>query len=118
MSEHGIETITNYYCFFDIETVIDIDMPGLHFRPYSVSYLILNYDEYNEIKKDKTEEVLNAFNVVTNLFKHSDPAYESKLRKAVIEFYHEIRFRSCILLKKVLIELGYFVICIEPIVFF
>jgi len=30
---------------------------------------------------------LNAFNVVTNLYKHSEPAYESILRTAIIKFY-------------------------------
>jgi tetratricopeptide (TPR) repeat protein len=43
-----------------------------------------------------TEEVLSAFNVVVNLYKHSEPAYESMLRTAVIQFYllndyHEAR---------------------------
>ena len=40
-----------------------------------------------KFQSEKTEEVLNAFNVVTNLYKHSEPAYESILRTAVIEFY-------------------------------
>ncbi len=31
--------------------------------------------------------MLNAFNVVINLYKHSEPAYESMLRTAVIQFY-------------------------------
>lgn len=35
----------------------------------------------------KTEEVLNAFNLVINLYKNSEPAYESMLRIAVIQFY-------------------------------
>jgi len=38
-------------------------------------------------QSDKTQEVLSAFNVVINLYKHSEPAYESMLRKAVIQFY-------------------------------
>lgn len=33
------------------------------------------------------EEVLKAFNVVVDLYKHSEPAYESMLRSAVIKFY-------------------------------
>jgi len=45
------------------------------------------YFESEKFQSEKTEEVLNAFNVVTNLFRHSDPAYESILRTAVIEFY-------------------------------
>ena len=40
-----------------------------------------------KFQSEKTEDVLNAFNVVTNLYKHSEPAYESILRKAVIQFY-------------------------------
>jgi len=45
------------------------------------------YFASEKFQSEKTEEVLNAFNVVTNLFKHSDPSYASILRKAVIEFY-------------------------------
>ena len=45
------------------------------------------YFTSEKFRSEKTKEVLNAFNVVTNLFKHSDPAYESILRTAVIEFY-------------------------------
>ena len=41
-------------------------------------------EKYNS---EKTEEVLNAFDVVINHYKHSEPAYESMLRTAVIEFY-------------------------------
>ncbi|HEY6625390.1 MAG TPA: tetratricopeptide repeat protein, partial [Ignavibacteriaceae bacterium] len=40
-----------------------------------------------KFQSDKTQEVLNAFNVVINLYKHSEPAYESMLRTAVIQFY-------------------------------
>lgn len=40
-----------------------------------------------KFQSEKTEEVLKAFNVVANLYKHSEPAYESILRTAVIEFY-------------------------------
>lgn len=45
------------------------------------------YFPLTRFQSDKTEEVLNAFNVVINLYKHSEPAYESILRKAVIQFY-------------------------------
>jgi tetratricopeptide (TPR) repeat protein len=45
------------------------------------------YFPMEKFQSEKTEEVLNAFNVVTNLYKHSEPAYESILRTAVIEFY-------------------------------
>ena len=45
------------------------------------------YFAMEKFQSEKTEEVLNAFNVVTNLYKHSEPAYESILRTAVIEFY-------------------------------
>jgi len=38
-------------------------------------------------QSEETEKVLNAFNVVTNLYKHSEPAYESILRSAIIKFY-------------------------------
>jgi tetratricopeptide (TPR) repeat protein len=40
-----------------------------------------------KFQSEKTEEVLSAFNVVINLYKHSEPAYESILRKSVIQFY-------------------------------
>jgi tetratricopeptide (TPR) repeat protein len=45
------------------------------------------YFPLTKFQSEKTEEVLNAFNVVTNLYKHSEPAYESILRTAVIKFY-------------------------------
>ena len=45
------------------------------------------YFPMEKFQSDKTDEVLSAFNVVTNLYKHSEPAYESILRTAVIEFY-------------------------------
>jgi tetratricopeptide (TPR) repeat protein len=45
------------------------------------------YFPMEKFQSEKTEEVLNAFNVITNLYKHSEPAYESILRTAVIEFY-------------------------------
>ena len=46
-----------------------------------------SYFPMEKFQSDKTDEVLSAFNVVTNLYKHSEPAYESILRTAVIEFY-------------------------------
>jgi tetratricopeptide (TPR) repeat protein len=45
------------------------------------------YFPMEKFQSEKTEEVLSAFNVVTNLYKHSEPAYESILRTAVIKFY-------------------------------
>ncbi len=45
------------------------------------------YFPLTKFQSDKTEEVLSAFNVVINLYKHSEPAYESMLRTAVIQFY-------------------------------
>ena len=45
------------------------------------------YFPLTKFQSEKTDEVLNAFNVVTNLYKHSEPAYESILRTAVIKFY-------------------------------
>ena len=45
------------------------------------------YFPLTKFQSEKTEEVLNAFNVVTNLYKHSEPAYESILRTAIIKFY-------------------------------
>ena len=45
------------------------------------------YFPMEKFQSEKTEEVLSAFNVVINLYKHSEPAYESILRTAVIEFY-------------------------------
>ncbi|MBK9097068.1 MAG: tetratricopeptide repeat protein [bacterium] len=35
----------------------------------------------------QTDEVLKAFNAVIDLYKHSEPSYESLLRSAVIKFY-------------------------------
>jgi len=40
-----------------------------------------------KFQSGKTGEVLDAFDAVINLYKHSEPAYESILRKAVIQFY-------------------------------
>lgn len=40
-----------------------------------------------KFQSEETEKVLNAFKVVTNLYKHSEPAYESILRSATIKFY-------------------------------
>ena len=40
-----------------------------------------------KFQSEETEKVLSAFNVVTNLYKHSEPAYESILRSAIIKFY-------------------------------
>jgi len=45
------------------------------------------YFPLEKFQSEKTDEVLSAFNVITNLYKHSEPAYESILRTAVIEFY-------------------------------
>ena len=45
------------------------------------------YFPMEKFQSEKTTEVLNAFNLITNLYKHSEPAYESILRTAVIEFY-------------------------------
>ena len=40
-----------------------------------------------KFQSEKTESVLSAFDVVINQYRHSEPAYESILRTAVIEFY-------------------------------
>jgi len=45
------------------------------------------YFPMEKFQSDKTQEVLNAFNLVINLYKHSEPAYESILRIAVVKFY-------------------------------
>jgi tetratricopeptide (TPR) repeat protein len=45
------------------------------------------YFPLKKFQSEETEKVLNAFSVVTNLYKHSDPAYESILRTANIKFY-------------------------------
>jgi TolA-binding protein len=45
------------------------------------------YFPMEKFQSEKTEKVLSAFNVVTNLYKHSEPAYESILRTAIIKFY-------------------------------
>ena len=45
------------------------------------------YFPIKKFESNQTEEVLNAFNVVIDLYKHSEPAYESILRSAVIKFY-------------------------------
>ena len=45
------------------------------------------YFPIQKFQSEETEKVLNAFNVVTDLYKHSEPAYESILRTANINFY-------------------------------
>jgi tetratricopeptide (TPR) repeat protein len=45
------------------------------------------YFPIQKFQSEETEKVLSAFNVVTNLYKHSEPAYESILRTANINFY-------------------------------
>ena len=40
-----------------------------------------------KFQSEETENVLKAFEAVTNLYKHSEPAYESILRTAIIKFY-------------------------------
>jgi TolA-binding protein len=45
------------------------------------------YFPMEKFQSEKTQEVLNTFNLVINLYKHSEPAYESILRTAVIKFY-------------------------------
>jgi len=45
------------------------------------------YFQMEKFQSEKTAEVLDAFTLITNLYKHSEPAYESILRTAVIEFY-------------------------------
>jgi tetratricopeptide (TPR) repeat protein len=45
------------------------------------------YFPLQKFQSGETEKVLSAFNVVVNLYKHSEPAYESMLRTAVILFY-------------------------------
>ena len=40
-----------------------------------------------KFQSEETKKVIAAFNVVANLYKHSEPAYESLLRTAVIRFY-------------------------------
>ncbi len=40
-----------------------------------------------KFESDEVMDVLRAFNVVVDLYKHSEPAYESILRSAIIEFY-------------------------------
>ncbi len=40
-----------------------------------------------KFESDEVNDVLRAFNVVVDLYKHSEPAYESILRSAIIEFY-------------------------------
>jgi len=45
------------------------------------------YFPLKNFQSEETEEVLNAFNMVANLYKHSEPAYESILRTAIIKFY-------------------------------
>jgi tetratricopeptide (TPR) repeat protein len=45
------------------------------------------YFRMEKFQSEKTAEVLDAFTLITNLYKHSEPAYEGILRTAVIEFY-------------------------------
>jgi len=45
------------------------------------------YFPLKNFQSEETEEALNAFNMVANLYKHSEPAYESILRTAIIKFY-------------------------------
>ena len=45
------------------------------------------YFPLKKFQSEDTEKVLNAFSVVTNLYRHSEPAYESILRTANIKFY-------------------------------
>jgi tetratricopeptide (TPR) repeat protein len=45
------------------------------------------YFPVKKFQSEQTEKVLNAFNTVSNLYKHSAPAYESILRTAVIKYY-------------------------------
>ena len=45
------------------------------------------YFYLTKFQSDNVQEVLSAFNIVINLYKHSEPAYESMLRTAVIQFY-------------------------------
>ena len=45
------------------------------------------YFPLKKFQSEETEKVLSAFTVVTNLYKHSEPAYESILRTANIKFY-------------------------------
>ena len=45
------------------------------------------YFPLKKFQSEETETVLRAFNIVTNLYKHSEPAYESILRTANIKFY-------------------------------
>lgn len=45
------------------------------------------YFPIRKFESVQTEEVLSAFDVVVNLYKKSEPAYESILRSAVIKFY-------------------------------
>jgi len=45
------------------------------------------YFPFEKFQSEETEKVLDAFTVVTNLYKHSEPAYESILRTANIKFY-------------------------------
>lgn len=50
--------------------------------PLWKTYFPLKY-----FQSEKTEKVLNAYSVVINLYKHSEPAYESLLRSAIIKYY-------------------------------
>jgi len=45
------------------------------------------YFPLKRFESEETENVLSTFNVVVNLYKHSEPAYESILRTAIIKFY-------------------------------
>jgi len=45
------------------------------------------YFPLKKFQSEETNDVLSAYNVVANLYKHSEPAYESVLRTAIIKFY-------------------------------
>jgi len=45
------------------------------------------YFPLKKYQSEETQKVLNSFNEITNLYTHSEPAYESLLRTANINFY-------------------------------
>jgi tetratricopeptide (TPR) repeat protein len=45
------------------------------------------YFPFVKVKSNEVNEVVSAFNVVVDRYRHSEPAYESILRIAIIEFY-------------------------------
>ena len=51
---------------------------------------------------EDTEKVLAAFNEIINLYKHSEPAYESLLRTAVIKFYLLQEYEDALRLLKII----------------